>query len=134
MIFKQTFLTKWFMESGYQDLETYKALTKCFEQEHRGALPHANFMRPFCQRIPHASSHVPDDPNMLMSPPLLARSSSGLSERSINMGLPGGDGKVVLFVRHPRQVLALTAWFTHSRTTTCRCHICTTRQTTADKR
>lgn len=94
----ETFLTKWFMESGYQDLETYKALTKCFEQEHRGTLPHANFMRPFCQRIPHASSHIPDDPNMLMSPPPLARSSSGLSERSVNMGIPGGDGKVVLFM------------------------------------
>ncbi|KUI61969.1 hypothetical protein VP1G_09111 [Cytospora mali] len=94
----ETFLTKWFMESGYQDLETYKALTKCFEQEHRGALPHANFMRPFCHRIPHASSHLPDDPNMLISPPPLARSSSGLSERSVNMGVPGGDGKVVLFM------------------------------------
>ncbi|CAN8097488.1 unnamed protein product [Discula destructiva] len=45
-------LARFFIESGHRDVEGFKALGKCFDQEHRGPLAHANFMRPYCHRVP----------------------------------------------------------------------------------
>ncbi|KAI5860619.1 ankyrin repeat and protein kinase domain-containing protein 1 [Durotheca rogersii] len=47
----EALLAKSFIEAGHRDIEAFKALEKCFDQEHRGKLPHANFMRTFSQRI-----------------------------------------------------------------------------------
>jgi len=47
----ETLLAKNFVESGHRDIEAFKALERCFDQEHRGPLPHAHFMRTFCNRI-----------------------------------------------------------------------------------
>lgn len=101
----ETLLIKWFIESGCRDLETYKALTKCFEQEHRGPLPHANFMRPYCQRI--SSLHPSEEPGLEadlldIRPSPVRRSESNLSQMTITQRVPGGDGKIVLFVRIPK--------------------------------
>lgn len=93
---------KWFTESGCRDLEGYKALSKSFEQEHRGSLPHANFMRPFCQRISsmHPTDDLGSDAEMLdLRPSPVRRSSSNLSQMTLSPKIPGGDGKIVLFVR-----------------------------------
>ncbi|CAK7564080.1 MAG: hypothetical protein SEPTF4163_001963 [Sporothrix epigloea] len=48
----ETLLSKWFIEGGHRDIEPFKALEKCFDQEHRGPLAHAHFMRTYCHRIP----------------------------------------------------------------------------------
>lgn len=48
----ETLLAKSFVESGSRDVEGFKALGKCFDQEYRGPLAHAKFMRPYCKRIP----------------------------------------------------------------------------------
>ncbi|CAK7272636.1 hypothetical protein SEPCBS119000_005230 [Sporothrix epigloea] len=53
----ETLLSKWFIEGGHRDIEPFKALEKCFDQEHRGPLAHAHFMRTYCQRIPAIHSH-----------------------------------------------------------------------------
>lgn len=45
-------LAKSFIEGGHRDVEGFKALGKCFDQEHRGPLAHANFMRPYCHHVP----------------------------------------------------------------------------------
>ncbi|KAI0600665.1 hypothetical protein F4775DRAFT_582590 [Biscogniauxia sp. FL1348] len=47
-----TLLAKSFIEAGHRDIESFKALEKCFDQEHRGPFAHAHFMRTFCHRIP----------------------------------------------------------------------------------
>ena len=46
----ETLLAKAFVEGGGKDIEDYKALEKCFNQEHRGSEAHAHFMRPWSQR------------------------------------------------------------------------------------
>ncbi|KIW02552.1 hypothetical protein, variant [Verruconis gallopava] len=46
----ETLLAKAFVEGGCKDIEDYKALEKCFNQEHRGPEAHAHFMRPWSQR------------------------------------------------------------------------------------
>ncbi|KAF3054827.1 Ankyrin repeat domain-containing protein 50 [Daldinia childiae] len=48
---QQTLLAKSFIEAGHRDIEAFKALEKCFDQEHRGELPHAHFMRTNSHRI-----------------------------------------------------------------------------------
>ncbi|RYP03109.1 hypothetical protein DL764_005370 [Monosporascus ibericus] len=40
-----------FIEAGHRDIEAFKALEKCFDQEHRGRFHHAHFMRTSCQKI-----------------------------------------------------------------------------------
>jgi Ankyrin repeats (3 copies) len=45
-------LTKVFVESGHREVEDFKALEKCFNQEHRGPTVHASFMRTYAHRIP----------------------------------------------------------------------------------
>jgi ankyrin repeat protein len=47
----ETLLTKSFIEGGARDVDDFKALEKCFGQEHRGPTVHAQFMRTFCQRM-----------------------------------------------------------------------------------
>lgn len=107
-------MINWFIESGCRDLEAFKALMKTLEQEHRGPLPHANYMRPFCQRI--SSQHPGDDdggaapaggedtlsPGHASPAPLrikgISRSTSNLSQMTLSQGIPGGDGKVVMFM------------------------------------
>ncbi|PSS00996.1 hypothetical protein BD289DRAFT_423157 [Coniella lustricola] len=49
----ETLLAKSFVETGHRDVEGFKALGKCFDQEYRGPLAHAKFMRPYCKRIPN---------------------------------------------------------------------------------
>lgn len=51
----EAMLTKAFVESGHREIDDFKALEKCFSQEHRGAQVHASFMRPYCHRIPPMS-------------------------------------------------------------------------------
>ncbi|KAI1112072.1 hypothetical protein F5Y14DRAFT_281316 [Nemania sp. NC0429] len=48
----ETLLAKSFIEAGHRDIESFKALERCFDQEHRGPFAHAHFMRTFCHRIP----------------------------------------------------------------------------------
>ncbi|KAK2606495.1 hypothetical protein N8I77_005238 [Diaporthe amygdali] len=99
----ETLLIKWFTESGCRDLEGYKALTKCFEQEHRGPLPHANFMRPYCQRISSLNpSEEPSlEPDLLdIRPSPVRRSESNLSQMTITQRVPGGDGKIMPYLHY----------------------------------
>ncbi|ETS77218.1 hypothetical protein PFICI_11092 [Pestalotiopsis fici W106-1] len=105
----ETLMINWFIESGCRDLEGFKALMKCLEQEHRGPFPHANYMRPFCQRI--SSQHpgeedgdAPPGGDDMMASPLpikmkdMRRSTSNLSQLTLSQGIPGGDGKIVMFM------------------------------------
>ncbi|KAI1818574.1 hypothetical protein GGS20DRAFT_527661 [Poronia punctata] len=48
----ETLLAKSFIEGGHRDIESFKALEKCFDQEHRGHYAHAHFMRTFCYLVP----------------------------------------------------------------------------------
>ncbi|KAL8357149.1 hypothetical protein RB598_002125 [Gaeumannomyces tritici] len=48
----ETLIAKHFVESGHRDIEAYKSLERCFDQEHCGPFAHDNFMRLFSQRIP----------------------------------------------------------------------------------
>lgn len=57
----ETLLAKSFIESGHRDVEGFKALGKCFDQEHRGPLAHANFMRTYCHRVPSSRSDRDDN-------------------------------------------------------------------------
>lgn len=50
-------MAKSFIEAGHRDIESFKALEKCFDQEHRGHFAHAHFMRTFCHLIPPPRSH-----------------------------------------------------------------------------
>ncbi|KAH8657761.1 ankyrin repeat-containing domain protein [Xylariales sp. PMI_506] len=103
-LWAETLLSKWFIESGCRDLEIFKAVTKCFEQEHRGALPQAFYMRPFCHRISavHSSEESGSDTAMLsVSPtPLMRRTSSNLSQLSLNPTGTGGDGKIMPYLHY----------------------------------
>lgn len=56
----ETLLAKSFIEGGHKDVEGFKALGKCFDQEHRGPLPHSNYMRMFCNRIPSRRAEKED--------------------------------------------------------------------------
>ncbi|KAI8624929.1 hypothetical protein F5Y19DRAFT_452367 [Xylariaceae sp. FL1651] len=56
----ETLLAKSFIEAGHRDIESFKALEKCFDQEHRGPFAHAHFMRTFCHRIASPRSDGPD--------------------------------------------------------------------------
>jgi Mg2+ and Co2+ transporter CorA len=66
----EAMLTKAFVEAGHKEIDDFKALEKCFSQEHRGAQVHASFMRPYCHRIPPMSvakayTPVPESPIIL---------------------------------------------------------------------
>ncbi|KAI0968896.1 hypothetical protein F4678DRAFT_441820 [Xylaria arbuscula] len=77
----ETLLAKSFIEAGHRDIESFKALEKCFDQEHRGPLPHAHFMRPFCHRIPSPRRDGPDKEEKPLS--TLSEELSELSTKSI---------------------------------------------------
>ncbi|KAF1808412.1 hypothetical protein P152DRAFT_220188 [Eremomyces bilateralis CBS 781.70] len=47
----ETLITKNFIEAGARELDDFKALAKCFGQEHRGPMVHAHFMRHSCTRV-----------------------------------------------------------------------------------
>ncbi|KAI1775924.1 ankyrin repeat and protein kinase domain-containing protein 1 [Hypoxylon cercidicola] len=81
----ETLLAKSFAEGGfpYQDIESFKALEECFDQEQHGSLAHDHSMRPFCQRIvppqPHSagrSSSPAQSPDRGESSPHLPRSKA----------------------------------------------------------
>ncbi|KAJ8124967.1 hypothetical protein O1611_g8673 [Lasiodiplodia mahajangana] len=81
----ETLLAKSFIEAGHRDIESFKALEKCFDQEHRGQFAHAHFMRTFCHRIPSPRRDVPDK----KEESLLTTLSEDPSELSTN---PSQDG------------------------------------------
>ncbi|RWA05151.1 hypothetical protein EKO27_g9951 [Xylaria grammica] len=90
----ETLLAKSFIEAGHRDIESFKALEKCFDQEHRGPFAHAHFMRPFCHRIPSPRRDVPDkkeekllttlseDPSELSAKPSQDGEASSISRNS----------------------------------------------------
>src|SRR5437667_11796236 len=53
----EALITKYFIEDGAEDVESFKALEKCFGQEHRGPTVHSHFMRHFCRRIAMPPKH-----------------------------------------------------------------------------
>ncbi|KAI1819301.1 hypothetical protein F4861DRAFT_149909 [Xylaria intraflava] len=49
----ETLLAKSFIEAGHRDIDSFKAIERCFDQaQHRGKFTHSFFMRNFCHRIP----------------------------------------------------------------------------------
>lgn len=58
----ETLLAKSFVEGGFRDVEGFKALEKCFDQEHRGFHHHAKFMRTYSQRVPSRRAEKEDVP------------------------------------------------------------------------
>jgi ankyrin repeat protein len=55
----EAMLTKAFVESGHREISEFKALEKCFGQEHRGSTAHSSFMRTFAHRIPPVDYRQP---------------------------------------------------------------------------
>ncbi|KAI6352876.1 hypothetical protein MCOR25_009260 [Pyricularia grisea] len=53
----ETLVSKFFIENGHRDIEAFKSLERCFDQEHCGPFAHANFMRTFAARIPAIQNH-----------------------------------------------------------------------------
>ncbi|POS74046.1 ankyrin repeat and protein kinase domain-containing protein 1 [Diaporthe helianthi] len=56
----ETLLAKSFVEGGFRDVEGFKALEKCFDQEHVGVHAHAKFMRTFNHRVPSRRAEKDD--------------------------------------------------------------------------
>ncbi|KAI0878003.1 hypothetical protein GGS24DRAFT_48617 [Hypoxylon argillaceum] len=83
----ETLLAKSFIEAGHSDIESFKALEKCFDQEHRGPFAHAHFMRTFCHRIPSPRRDGPDK----KEEKLLTTLSEDPSELSTNTSQDGSD-------------------------------------------
>ncbi|KAI0458169.1 hypothetical protein F5B21DRAFT_42685 [Xylaria acuta] len=81
----ETLLAKSFIEAGHRDIESFKALEKCFDQEHKGPFAHAHFMRTFCHRIPSPRRDGPDkkEENLLTT---LSEDPSELSTKSSQDG------------------------------------------------
>ncbi|CAK7219019.1 hypothetical protein SBRCBS47491_003704 [Sporothrix bragantina] len=96
----ETLLSKWFIEGGHRDIEPFKALEKCFDQEHRGPLAHAHFMRTYCHRIPalhnHASNMNQSTDKPQPFPPLSEEPTDASAASTTNMTssltLPKGNG------------------------------------------
>ncbi|TLD32578.1 putative electron transfer flavoprotein subunit alpha [Venturia nashicola] len=81
----ETLLAKSFIEGGLRDheeIEDFKALEKCFSQEHRGHTPHAHFMRPWSQRyaVQHRIDKKPKPPSdsLPLAEPALEESAATL--------------------------------------------------------
>ncbi|KAI1323611.1 hypothetical protein F5Y16DRAFT_383366 [Xylariaceae sp. FL0255] len=95
----ETLLAKSFIEAGHRDIESFKALEKCFDQEHRGQFAHAHFMRTFCHRI---SSVRGDEPESKKDDTPLVTLSEEHSEISTKSSIQsGGDA---LTPRTPNEV------------------------------
>ncbi|ERS98498.1 hypothetical protein HMPREF1624_05282 [Sporothrix schenckii ATCC 58251] len=93
----ETLLSKWFIEGGHRDIEPFKALEKCFDQEHRGPLAHAHFMRTFCHRIPSLHGHGPapaNDKDAKQPFPPLSEEPTDASVASTNMSASTNLSKV----------------------------------------
>ncbi|KAI0536858.1 hypothetical protein GGR58DRAFT_473982 [Xylaria digitata] len=118
----ETLLAKSFIEAGHRDIESFKALEKCFDQEHRGPFAHAHFMRPFCHRIPAPRRDVPDkkeekllttlseDPSELSTKPsqdgdaTISRNSSDVHEHLASKSETKKKGKgEQIAERHPKK-------------------------------
>ncbi|KAI0913431.1 hypothetical protein F4824DRAFT_367456 [Ustulina deusta] len=118
----ETLLAKSFIEAGHRDIESFKALEKCFDQEHRGPFAHAHFMRPFCHRIPSPRRDVPDkkeekllttlseDPSELSTKPLqdgnatISRNSSDVQDDSASKSETKKKSKSEQIAeRHPKK-------------------------------
>ncbi|KAI1778867.1 hypothetical protein F4818DRAFT_437668 [Hypoxylon cercidicola] len=84
----ETLLAKSFIEAGHRDIEAFKALEKCFEQEHHGDLAHAHFMRTFCHRISSPWTGLADKKDEKSS---LAPLSEEPSDASARPSLNGGE-------------------------------------------
>ncbi|KAI0203267.1 hypothetical protein F4808DRAFT_37752 [Astrocystis sublimbata] len=80
----ETLLSKSFIEAGHRDIESFKALEKCFDQEHKGPFAHAHFMRTFCHRIPSPRRDEPrrDGPDRKEEQQILGTLSEDPSELS----------------------------------------------------
>lgn len=76
----ETLLAKSFVEGGSRDVEGFKALEKCFDQEHRGPLAHAKYMRTCCQRVPSRRAEKEDVP------------LGSVSEQAAETKAPAGPG------------------------------------------
>lgn len=115
---KQALLAKRYEEGGYEELEAFKALEKCFDQEHRGRFPHSHFMRPYCHRIitsqPEGSGNKVDDKEDEKANNTRGGKRDENEDSKTNgttCKKPGGnvDGKMVLFVG---QILSQIQHFT----------------------
>ncbi|KAI1650869.1 uncharacterized protein F4817DRAFT_326027 [Daldinia loculata] len=84
----ETLLAKSFIEAGHRDIEAFKALEKCFDQEHRGELPHAHFMRTNSHRI---TAHRAGFQDRREDKSTLAPLSEEPSEVSTRSSQSGGD-------------------------------------------
>ncbi|KAI1259585.1 hypothetical protein F5Y18DRAFT_294970 [Xylariaceae sp. FL1019] len=85
----ETLLAKSFIEAGHRDIESFKALEKCFDQEHRGPFAHAHFMRTFCHRISSARRDAAEKkPDKKEDKPLMTLSEepSEMSTKSSQSG------------------------------------------------
>ncbi|KLU91340.1 ankyrin repeat and protein kinase domain-containing protein 1, partial [Magnaporthiopsis poae ATCC 64411] len=85
----ETLIAKHFVESGHRDIEAYKSLERCFDQEHCGPLAHDNFMRLFSQRIPASQRLRPDKDEKPLT--ALAEESSEMSTTAAVASLSGSD-------------------------------------------
>lgn len=97
----ETLLAKIFIEAGHFEIESFKALAKCFDQEHRGNLPHAHFMRPFAHRMPNLAADMADKiekPLVTVSeePSDVSALSSQASQHGSSTGPESGTPKLEL--------------------------------------
>ncbi|KAI1080563.1 hypothetical protein F5B20DRAFT_580226 [Whalleya microplaca] len=83
----ETLLAKSFIEAGHRDIESFKALEKCFDQEHRGPFAHAHFMRTFSQRITSPRNDFVEKKEDKSLAPLSEEASEASTKSSQN----GGD-------------------------------------------
>ncbi|KAI1379057.1 hypothetical protein F4677DRAFT_410423 [Hypoxylon crocopeplum] len=82
----ETLLAKSFIEAGHRDIEAFKALEKCFDQEHRGPLAHAHFMRTSSYRITSPRAGLQDKKEDKSSLATLSEEPSDASARSSQNG------------------------------------------------
>lgn len=94
----------------------YRMLILCTYvlSESKKSLADPIFRRPYCQRISnqHPSEESNFDSDLLdIRPSPVRRSESNLSQMTITQRVPGGDGKIVLFV-------CILEWHTKANTNT----------------
>ncbi|KAI2637823.1 hypothetical protein GGS26DRAFT_580896 [Hypomontagnella submonticulosa] len=82
----ETLLAKSFIEAGHRDIEGFKALEKCFDQEHRGKEAHAHFMRTASHRVTSPAFSFQDKRDEKSSLAPLSEEPSDTSTRSSQNG------------------------------------------------
>ncbi|CAI4215538.1 unnamed protein product [Parascedosporium putredinis] len=83
----ETLLAKAFIEGNFEDFEGFKALQRCFDQEHRGYFSHAHFMRTYCTRVSAPKAEGPEcAPNLTKSPLVVVSEEAPATA-------PGSDGE-----------------------------------------